>query len=100
MLLLDEPGAHLDVGHQLGLFRVLDEARRGGVAVLAVVHDLQRAAAWAGRMVLLHEGRVAAEGPPNEVLTSPEAARAFRVSVRAHTLPGGAHPLYSFEEPS
>jgi iron complex transport system ATP-binding protein len=100
VLLLDEPGAHLDVGHQLGLFRVLDEARAGGVAVLAVVHDLQRAAAWAGRMVLIDEGRVTAEGPPDAVLTSPEAARAFRVSVRAHALPGAAHPLYSFEEPS
>jgi len=100
VLLLDEPGAHLDVGHQLGLFRVLDQARAGGVAVLAVVHDLPRAAAWAGRMVLLHEGRVAAEGPPHDVLTSAEAARAFRVSVRAHALPGAAHPLYSFEEPS
>jgi len=100
VLLLDEPGAHLDVGHQLGLFRVLDQARAGGVAVLAVVHDLQRAAAWAGRMVLLHEGAIAAEGTPGEVLTSPEAARAFRVSVLAHALPGASHPLYSFEEPS
>jgi iron complex transport system ATP-binding protein len=100
VLLLDEPGAHLDVGHQLGLFRVLDQARAGGVAVLAVVHDLQRAAAWAGRMVLLHEGAIAAEGTPGEVLTSPEAARAFRVAVVAHTLPGASHPLYSFEEPS
>jgi iron complex transport system ATP-binding protein len=100
VLLLDEPGAHLDVGHQLGLFRVLDEARRAGVAVLAVVHDLQRAAAWAGRMVLLDEGRIAAEGPPDSVLTSPDAARAFGVAVRAHALPGLSHPLYSFEEPS
>jgi iron complex transport system ATP-binding protein len=99
VLLLDEPGAHLDVGHQLGLFRVLDQARARGVAVLAVVHDLQRAAAWAGRMVLLDDGRVTAEGPPGAVLTSPEAARAFRVSVRAHALSGVAHPLYSFEEP-
>ena len=99
VLLLDEPGAHLDVGHQLGLLRVLDQARASGVAVLAVVHDLQRAATWAGRMVLLDEGRVAAEGPPDEVLTSAEAARAFRVSVRAHALPGASHPLYSFEEP-
>jgi len=98
VLLLDEPGAHLDVGHQLALFRVLDQARAGGMAVLAVVHDLQRAAAWAGRMILLHEGRLAAEGPPAEVLTSPEAARAFRVSVRAHAVPGATHPLYSFEE--
>ena len=53
VLLLDEPAAHLDVGHQLRLFRVLDEVRARGVAVLAVVHDLQRAAAWAERMVLL-----------------------------------------------
>jgi len=100
VLLLDEPGAHLDVGHQLGLFRILDQARAGGVAVLAVVHDLQQAAAWAGRMVLLDEGRVTAEGPPDGVLTSAEAARAFGVSVRAHALPGLAHRLYSFEEPS
>jgi ABC-type cobalamin/Fe3+-siderophores transport system ATPase subunit len=99
VLLLDEPGAHLDVGHQLGLFRVLDQARSGGMAVLAVVHDLAQAARWAGRMVLLDEGRVAAEGPPDAVLTSAEAARAFRVSVRAHALPGAAHRLYSFEEP-
>ena len=100
VLLLDEPGAHLDVGHQLGLFRILDQARAGGVAVLAVVHDLQQAAAWAGRMVLLDEGRVTAEGPPDGVLTSAEAARAFGVSVRAHALPGLAHRLYSFEESS
>ena len=56
VLLLDEPAAHLDIGHQLRLFRVLDEVRAGGVAVLAVVHDLQRAAAWAERMVLLDGG--------------------------------------------
>jgi iron complex transport system ATP-binding protein len=64
VLLLDEPGAHLDVGHQLRLFRVLDEVRGCRVAVLAVVHDLQRAAAWAERMVLMSGGRIAAEGRP------------------------------------
>jgi iron complex transport system ATP-binding protein len=98
LLLLDEPGAHLDVGHQLRLFRVLDEVRARGVASLAVVHDLQRAAAWAERMVLLSRGRVAAEGPPDAVLASEECAAAFDVSVRGHALPGLPHPLYSFEE--
>jgi iron complex transport system ATP-binding protein len=98
VLLLDEPGAHLDIGHELGLFRVLDEARAVGVAVLAVVHDLPRAAAWAGRMVLLAAGRVAAEGPPEAVLASPECARAFGVAIRAYAVPGAAHPLYDFEE--
>jgi len=100
VLLLDEPGAHLDVGHQLRLFRVLDDVRACRVAVLAVVHDLQRAAAWAERMVLMSGGRIAAEGRPDDVLGSDECARAFDVQVRGHSVPGLAHPLYSFEEPS
>jgi iron complex transport system ATP-binding protein len=98
VLLLDEPAAHLDIGHQLRLFRVLDEVRAAGVAVLAVVHDLPRAAAWADRLVLLAAGRIAAEGAPDAVLASEECARAFDVKVRGHAVPGSAHPLYSFEE--
>src|SRR5258708_5262326 len=62
VLLLDEPSPHLDIGHQLALFRVLEEARARGLAVLAVVHDLQRAAAWAGRMALLCGGIIGAQG--------------------------------------
>jgi iron complex transport system ATP-binding protein len=98
VLMLDEPAAHLDVGHQLRLFRVLDEVRALGVAVLAVVHDLQRAAAWAARVVLLAGGRVAAQGAPGEVLAGAECARAFGVAIRGHAVPGLAHPLYSFED--
>jgi iron complex transport system ATP-binding protein len=98
VLLLDEPAAHLDIGHQLRLFRVLDEVRACGVAVLAVVHDLQRAAAWAERMVLLHHGRVVAEGAPDVVLQSLECSGAFDVAIRGHAVPGLPHPFYSFEE--
>jgi iron complex transport system ATP-binding protein len=68
------------------------------VAVLAVVHDLQRAAAWAERMVLLADGRVATDGPPDAVLASEACARAFDVAIRGHAVPGSAHPLYNFEE--
>jgi len=99
LLLLDEPGAHLDVGHQLRLFRILDEARARGVGVLAVVHDLQRAAAWAARMVLLAQGRVVLTGTPAEVLSSPECARVFEVTIQRHELSGSAQAVYSFEEP-
>lgn len=98
VLLLDEPAAHLDIGHQLRLFRVLDEARARGVAVLAVVHDLPRAAAWADRIVLLAGGRIVAEGAPDAVLASEECARAFDVAIRGHAVPGSPHPLYRFEE--
>ena len=65
--------------------------------MLAVIHDLARAAAWAERMLLLHEGRVEADGAPEEVLASAAAARAFGVRIRAHAVPGVKSALYSFE---
>ena len=85
------------MGHQLQLFRTLDEVRRTGVGVLAVIHDLARAAAWAERMLLLHEGRIAADGAPDAVLASAAAGRAFGVKIRGHAVPGVKGALYSFE---
>jgi len=98
VLLLDEPAAHLDIGHELALFRVLDEVRKAEVAVLAVIHDLARAARWAERMVLVASGRIAADGPPDGVLQGGALAAAFGVRVRGHALPGEPGPLYSFGE--
>ena len=95
VLLLDEPAAHLDVRHQLHLLRVIDEVRAEGVAVLAVIHDLQRAA-WAPRMALLEAGRIAASGTPAEVLEGEAAARAFGVAIRG--VRDGEHRLWRFEE--
>jgi iron complex transport system ATP-binding protein len=98
VLLLDEPATHLDVRHQLHLFRVLDDVRQCGVAVLAVIHDLQRAAAWAPRMALLDDGRIAAEGSPAEVLEGPAAERAFGVVIHGVPVGDGPERLWRFEE--
>ena len=69
LLLLDEPTAHLDLGHQAGVLdlvrRLCRDEQRG---VLAVVHDLTLAARYCDRLVLLSAGEVAAEGSPNDVL--------------------------------
>jgi iron complex transport system ATP-binding protein len=64
LLLLDEPTAHLDVAHQLALIQLLERLRTArGLTVLAVLHDLNLAARFADRAVILHEGRlVPAEG--------------------------------------
>ncbi len=97
VLLLDEPATHLDVRHQLHLFRVLDEVRERGVAVLAVIHDLQRAV-WAPRMALLHQGRIAADGAPFEVIESEATERAFGVVIRGLPVNGGSERLWRFEE--
>jgi len=96
VLLLDEPAAHLDIGHQLQLFRVVDQVRQRGVCVLAVIHDLQRAAAWAPRMALLHEGRLVADGRPRDVLVGEAASRSFGVTIRAHEVPEAAEVVFRF----
>jgi iron complex transport system ATP-binding protein len=70
LLLLDEPIAHLDIGHQL---QVLDLLRRLnaelGLTIVMVLHDLNLAAEYCDALVLLDEGRVHKHGPPAEVLT-------------------------------
>jgi ABC-type cobalamin/Fe3+-siderophores transport system ATPase subunit len=71
ILLLDEPSAHLDARRTVTLLdRVTLRVRERGTACLAIVHDLNLAAAFADRVVLLHQGSVRAEGPPHEVMTA------------------------------
>ena len=70
VLLLDEPGAHLDLRHQVELFDLLARlARERRVAVVLSLHDLNFASLFADRAVLLSEGRILAQGPCQEVLT-------------------------------
>lgn len=68
-LLLDEPTSTLDVRHQIALFDRLASAAGEGLAVLAVMHDLNLAAQYATRVVLMRDGRVLADGAVEEVLT-------------------------------
>jgi iron complex transport system ATP-binding protein len=75
VLLLDEPTAFLDLGHQVAVMRMAEVAARAGLCVVAVLHDLNLAAASCDRLVALSLGRVVAEGPPAEVLT-PERVEA------------------------
>jgi iron complex transport system ATP-binding protein len=74
VLLLDEPTAALDLGHQLEVFELLRGLAAGGRTVVVVVHDLTSACRYADHLVALHDGRVVAEGAPREVVT-PELVR-------------------------
>lgn len=69
-LLLDEPTAALDIHHQARIFEHLLDFARQGMAVAVVVHDLNLAAQFCHRLILVSAGRVAAEGTPREVLRS------------------------------
>lgn len=81
LLLLDEPTLHLDLAHQVALVELLDRLRRSrGVAVLAVLHDLNLAAA-ADRAVLLHQGRLMPAGDADSIIDPALARTAFGVPV-------------------
>jgi len=68
-LLLDEPTTHLDIHHQVAILSLIRRlAVREGIAVLTVLHDLNLAATFADRVVLLVDGQVVAQGTPTEVL--------------------------------
>jgi iron complex transport system ATP-binding protein len=89
VLLLDEPTTHLDlrVAHEiLGLLRTLADT---GKSVLCVLHDLNDAAAYADRIVLLGEGRLLCADAPDAVFASDYPERAYGVAMERVRLPDG-----------
>lgn len=83
VLLLDEPTAHLDPTHQRAtLERVATLARVRGLAVVAVLHDLNLAAAFASRVVLLADGAVIRDGAPGNVITAELVSAVFGPGLR------------------
>lgn len=86
LVLLDEPTAALDLHHQESVMRTLRSVVEDGACVVVVVHDLNLAAAHADRIVVLAEGRIAADGTPHAVLTPDIIGRVYRqpISVIAH----------------
>lgn len=76
-LVLDEPTAMLDLEHQVGLFESLRSRCQAGLGVVVVTHDLNLAAQWADELVLLHQGRIAAQGPPEQVFTRSILSQVF-----------------------
>ena len=80
LLLLDEPTAGLDVQHQLQVFTLIRDLVRQGLTAIAVVHDLNLAARYCDRLVLLDRGAVHARGQVSDVLTPQNLADVFNVA--------------------
>jgi iron complex transport system ATP-binding protein len=89
LLLLDEPTASLDLKHQLDMLDAVARCARRGVAVVAIVHDLNLATLAADRIVVLDSGTVAADGPAAETVTDELLARVFKVTGAVSRVPHG-----------
>ncbi|MDQ0511457.1 ABC transporter ATP-binding protein [Ancylobacter amanitiformis] len=83
VLLLDEPTSALDIHHQMRVMQLVEElARERAIIVVIVLHDIAQAARFARRIVVLEQGRIAADGSPGEAITPETLARVYRVEAR------------------
>ena len=93
ILLLDEPSAFLDLKHQVQLFDLLRRLNRErGLTIVAALHDLNLAALFFQRLVLLREGKIYRDGSPGEVLTEKNIEEVYRIRVRIQQDSSGETP--------
>lgn len=86
-MLLDEPTANLDINYQIATLESIADAVDAGTAALAAIHDLDLAARYCDRLVLLGEDQTVATGTPEEVLRPDPIERAFDATAIVHTNP-------------
>lgn len=86
VLVLDEPTTSLDIRHEMTTFELLRALRDDGVTVVLATHNLNLAARYADDLVLMHDGRLVAHGPPSAVITGDQISDVYEwpVSIAAH----------------
>jgi len=88
--LFDEPTGALDIAHQLVFMSLARQLAQQGAGVLTVMHDINLAARYADRLVLLKDGEVMGIGTPAEVLTNEHVKAAFGVTPQVVLLADGS----------
>ena len=92
ILLFDEPTNNLDLRHQLQIMRLIrDIARNRRITSLLAIHDLNLAAAFSDKVIMLHKGGVFAAGKPSEVFTHDNIREVFGVDVKIYDHGGTPH---------
>ncbi|WJR79128.1 heme ABC transporter ATP-binding protein [Bradyrhizobium sp. NP1] len=101
LLLLDEPTSNLDLRHQIDLVEAARRRANNGTAVIAILHDLNLAMRFADRIIILHQGRVAADGDCRKVVAADIIRRIFEVDVAIrHTDDGMPYLLPQTMQPA
>ena len=97
ILMLDEPNVHLDLNHQIAIFRLLRRLNQEfSVTVVVVLHDLTAAAVFCQTVALLCEGKLAKTGPPQEVITTEILRDVYRADIEVHPSPLGGIPQVAY----
>jgi iron complex transport system ATP-binding protein len=93
ILLLDEPSAFLDLKHQVQVFELMRRLNRErALTIVAALHDLNLAALFFPRLIMLRDGKVYRDGSPEEVLTEETIEEVYDIQVRVEPDPSGGKP--------
>lgn len=100
LLILDEPTNHLDVHAQLAVLSLLRRRAQTGVAVLLALHDLNLAAAFCDRLVVLNHASLVAAGAPERVLTPALLRSVYQVEATLLSHPSTGRPMVAYDLPA
>ncbi|EBA3007653.1 Fe(3+) dicitrate ABC transporter ATP-binding protein FecE [Salmonella enterica] len=93
VVLLDEPTTYLDINHQVELMHLMHELQTQGKTVVAVLHDLNQESRYCDHLVMLANGRVMAQGAPDEVMKPELLKTVFSIEAEIHPEPVSGRPM-------
>lgn len=93
VVLLDEPTTYLDVAHQAELMNLISSLKSKGKTIIAVLHDLNQAATYSDRLVMMKEGRVYCEGKVETVFTKHNLKQVFGLDAHIARDPHNRNPI-------
>lgn len=94
-LLLDEPLNNLEIRHAVGIMRLIrDAARDFGKAIVVVLHDINMAAQWCDRIVVMKAGRLVHFGTPSDIMQPDLLSAVYETAIMVHRLDGRIIALY------
>lgn len=93
VLILDEPTSHLDIGHQVEVYDILERLNSEDLTVVVISHDLNLAGQYCHRLVLMDSGRVVAAGSPSEIINPSLIEKVYKVKPLVEKNPLTGAPL-------
>jgi len=99
LLLLDEPVSNLDIRHQLETLEAVSRHVAGGGGALMILHDINLAALYADRLVMMAEGRIIHEGTPAAILDRTAIRDVYGIDMPVAVAPESGRPFAQLNRP-
>lgn len=94
LVFLDEPTTFLDIKSQFELMQMVEKLKALGKAVVVVLHDIAQAARHSDQLILMDSGALVCQGPPDQVLSSPQCEAVFDIRIRLAKIDGQSHYVF------